>query len=245
LTFVRKPALPRSGSSSSTTARACRRRSPNSRGVAVGAAAPTAMGSPSPTMLWSVTAAASRRRRPIMAPGSCSSCRRWSRTAPQCRSRRDRRPESEPSQLTAAHARLIAKAGRADASHCLPPGSWRRQGRAIRARCWYGSPRGTDGTSPGRNRLQTAGICPFVANAIDRAAHSAPRRRRRAAGSSAGWGHFGPRGGSEVGVGDFLGNGLHCGGKWVIVAPACGTRVAGLLPPSHPGSEFGPVHESP
>ena len=40
-------------------------------------------------------------------------------------------------------------------------------------------------------------------------------------------------------VGQGVGIGLHCGREWVTVGAACGTRVAGLLPPSHPGSDFG------
>jgi MraZ protein len=39
--------------------------------------------------------------------------------------------------------------------------------------------------------------------------------------------------------------GLHCGGEWDNVGHACGTRVAGLLPPSHPGSEFAQVAWNP
>ena len=39
--------------------------------------------------------------------------------------------------------------------------------------------------------------------------------------------------------------GLHCGLKWGNVGDACGTRVAGLLPPGHPGSEFAQVAWNP
>jgi hypothetical protein len=46
-------------------------------------------------------------------------------------------------------------------------------------------------------------------------------------------------------VGRVVRNGLHCGREWVIVGAACGTRVAGLLPPSHPGLEFGQANENP
>jgi hypothetical protein len=47
-----------------------------------------------------------------------------------------------------------------------------------------------------------------------------------------------PRPPNERRVGGRVRNGLHCGRKWVTVGHACGTRVAGLLPPGHPGSEF-------
>ena len=49
----------------------------------------------------------------------------------------------------------------------------------------------------------------------------------------------------SVGVGEEVGEELHCGREWVTVDAACGTRVAGLLPPSHPGSEFGQANENP
>ena len=241
--FACKAALARAPvrfeSSSSTTGPGCPRPLTSSRGVAVAAADHTGTGLRSPARWSPDTAAGSRRRRQTMAPGSCLSCRSL------------RRRGALPRTLAIRAGPAGVNRQSSALSHSLPrDGRLRTEARPVGP--GHGSPRAparlagrTNGTSPGRNRLQTAGICPFVANAIDGAAHSAPRRRRRAAGSSAGWGDFGPRGGSEVGVGDFLGNGLHCGGKWVIVAPACGTRVAGLLPPSHPGSEFGPVHESP
>jgi hypothetical protein len=42
-------------------------------------------------------------------------------------------------------------------------------------------------------------------------------------------------------VGAIVGFGLQSGMKWVIVGTACGTRVAGLLPPGHPGLKFADV----
>ena len=46
-------------------------------------------------------------------------------------------------------------------------------------------------------------------------------------------------------VGQRMRIGLHGGRQWDTVGHACGTRVAGLLPPSHPGSSFGQANENP
>jgi hypothetical protein len=42
-------------------------------------------------------------------------------------------------------------------------------------------------------------------------------------------------------VGGVMRFGLQSGGKWDIVGAACKTRVAGLLPPGHPGLKFADI----
>jgi hypothetical protein len=100
-------------------------------------------------------------------------------------------------------------------------------------------------TPTGRNQAVAACGHASRRRATQPAARGAASVVSRGSGSVAMTGKSPPSAHEDGVVGDAMGIELHCGRWWDTVGHACGTRVAGLLPPSHPGSEFGQPIENP
>ncbi len=161
---------------------------------------------------------------------------RGGRTRPRHQTRQcDRgRPRRRGSSAApgARGARLVL-----ELPHGERPGRHRaRLARREVARLDRGRPGRSGCRSPGRKRLPGCNFAPMPSaqETMQRTAWLAEEIARRDGRSAV-------RGGPVAPGGRNLGNGLHRGRAWVIVGQACmrcGTRVAGLLPPSHPGSEL-------
>ncbi len=156
------------------------------------------------------------------------------------------------SGVAAPHGGALAAApsGRGAAGARLPTRARRARGGTRRRRA--PAPRRAPAAPPaartpsGRNRRRTAsalaGLCMHLVvhrwtDVVGRP-HSPPDTSARRAISAARGAFLGLCGGA-------VRNGLHCGRSWDTVGRPSGTRVAGLLPPSHPGLEFFERHEIP